>query len=137
MSFKSSLGLTGNIHTERKEDKDFFNLKMAVTPYIMFARIYSVYHKISLSNTVGRLQALHDAQVIPFSTFQEIMFGYSFLMQLRYRHQVDRLEKDEEINNAMDMQELAEAEEIILKKILVQSSDLQNKLNIDFKSTVL
>jgi len=135
--FRSPLGLTGNIHTERRDERDYFNLKTALAPYVMFARIYSIYHKLSLSNTSGRLKALQQLQVLPGSTFDEIMFGYTFLMQQRYRHQVSRLEKEEEIDNSLALQDLTEMEETILKKILAQSADLLNRLNIDFKSTVL
>ncbi len=136
MSFKPVIGITGNIHTERRVDKDYFNLKNAVTPYIMFARVYSIFHKINLTNTAGRFQALFEMQVISRETYQEIMFGYNFLMQLRYRGQVARQQGAEEVNNTIAIQDLTEMEEGILKKILGQSSELQNKLNIDFKSTV-
>jgi PAS domain S-box-containing protein len=137
LSFRSGIGLTGNIHTDRKEDKDFINLKNAVTPYIMFGRIYSIYHKINQSNTAARFRALSEYQVIPPALHQDILFGYHFLMQLRYRHQVSCLEKNQEINNAMPMQDLTQMEETFIKKILAQSAELQNKLNIDFKSSVM
>jgi CBS domain-containing protein len=137
LSFRSGIGLTGNIHTDKKEDRDVLNLKNAVTPYIMFARIYSIYHKVNLSNTVARLQALCDLQIIPVAMQQDLLFGYRYLMQLRYRHQASCLEKNQEINNAMAIQEMTQLEETLIKKILTQSAELQNKLNIDFKSTVM
>ena len=137
LSFKSSIGLTGNIHTEKKDDKELFDLKAGVTPYIMFARIYSIYHKISVSGTTGRFHALYEAQVIPLSTHKEILYGYHFLMQLRYKHQVSQMENHEDINNLLDIHELSEVEETALKKILSQFADLQNRLNIDFKRSIL
>jgi PAS domain S-box-containing protein len=135
--FRSPLGITGSIHAEKRDEKDYFNLKNALAPFVMFARIYSIHHKLSLSNTAGRLKALQALQVLTGSNFDEIMFGYNFLMQQRYRHQVSRLEKGEEVDNSLALQDLTELEETILKKILTQSADLLNKLNIDFKSTVL
>ena len=137
LSFKSSIGLTGNIHTEKKDDKELFDLKAGITPYIMFARIYSIYHKITVSGTTGRFHALYEAQVIPLSTHKEILYGYHFLMQLRYKHQVSQMEKHEDINNLLDIHELSEVEETVLKKILSQFADLQNRLNIDFKRSIL
>lgn len=137
LSFRSSIGLTGNIHTDKKEDRDVLNLKNAVTPYIMFARIYSIYHKVNLSNTVARLHALCDLQIIPVAMQQDLLFGYRYLMQLRYRHQANCLEKNQKINNAMAIQEMTQLEETLIKKILTQSAELQNKLNIDFKSTAM
>jgi CBS domain-containing protein len=137
MSFKSALGITGNIHAEKKEDKDYFNLKNALTPYIMFARAYALKHKISLTNTQSRIRALSDAQIITTESSKEISFGYDFMMQLRYRNQVEQIENEEDVNNVLVLQDLSEMEEVILKKVLGQSSELQNKLNIDFKGTVL
>jgi len=136
MSFKPAIGLTGNIHTERKGERDYFNLKNAVTPYIMFARIYSIFHKVNLTNTAGRFQALFEMQAIPRETYREMMFGYNFLMQLRYRSQVALELEAESVNNTIALQDLTAVEEGILKKILGQSSEFQNRLNIDFKSAV-
>lgn len=135
--FRAPLGITGNIHTERRDEKDYLNLKTALTPYVMFARIYSIYYKLSLSNTAGRLRELQKLQLLPGLNFDEIIFGYNFLMQQRYRHQVSRLEKEEEIDNSLALQDMTEIEEIILKRILAHSAELLNKLNIDFKSAVL
>ena len=137
LSFKPSVGLTGAIHTEKKDDRELFDLKYGITPYVMFARIYSVFHKITSTNTAGRIRALYEAQVIPYSTYKEILFGYNFLMQLRYQHQVSQLDHHEEVNNLVDLHGLLEAEEATLKKVLSQIADLQSRLNIDFKRSIL
>jgi PAS domain S-box-containing protein len=137
LSFKPSLGLTGTIHTEKKDDRELFDLKYGITPYVMFARIYSVFYKIIPTNTTGRIRALFEAQGIPLSTYKEILFGYNFLMQLRYQHQIKQFENHEVVNNLIDLQELLEAEEATLKKVLSQITDLQSRLNIDFKRSIL
>ncbi|MDP1620969.1 MAG: DUF294 nucleotidyltransferase-like domain-containing protein [Bacteroidales bacterium] len=137
LSFKPSMGITGAIHTEKRDNKELFDLKNAVTPYIMFARIYAIFHKIPAANTIGRIQALYALQVIPLATCRDVSFGYDFLMMLRYKHQVARLESSGEINNLIDLNELPEVEETVLKKTLSLVSDFQNRLNIDFKRSIL
>jgi PAS domain S-box-containing protein len=137
LSFKPSLGLTGTILTEKKEDHELFDLKYGITPYVMFARIYSVFYKIIPTNTTSRIRALFEAQGIPLSTCKEILFGYNFLMQLRYQHQIKQFENHETVNNLVDLQELLEAEEATLKKVLSRIADLQSRLNIDFKRSIL
>ncbi len=137
LSFKPPIGLTGAIHTEKKEDRELFDLKYGMTPYVMFARIYAVFQKIACTSTSGRIQSLYDSQVIPLSTYKEIVFGYNFLMQLRYKHQVTQFENHEEINNLLDIHGLSEAEETTLKKVLSHITDLQSRLNIDFKRSIL
>jgi CBS domain-containing protein len=137
LSFKPSIGLTGALHTEKKDDRELFDLKYGITPYVMFARIYSVFHKITHTGTSGRIQSLWETQIIPHSTYKEIVFGYNFLMMLRYKQQISQLENHEEINNLLDIHMLSEAEETTLKKILSQIADLQSRLNIDFKRSIL
>jgi PAS domain S-box-containing protein len=137
LSFKPSIGLTGAIHSEKRDDKELFDLKYGITPYVMLARIYSIYYKFSTSNTTARVQALYDTKVIPLSTYKEILFGYNFLMQLRYKNQVAQTERHEDVNNMIDLHGLIEVEEATLKKVLAQITDLQSRLNIDFKRSIL
>jgi PAS domain S-box-containing protein len=137
LSMKPSIGMTGAIHVEKKESRELFDLKSGVTPYIAFARIYSLFHKIPATNTSARIHALYELKAIPLTTMKEVLFGYEFLMMLRYRQQVATMEKSHEINNMIDLRELLDVEELILKKSLSHISDFQNRLNIDFKKTIL
>jgi hypothetical protein len=41
------------------------------------------------------------------------------------------------VNNLVDLHGLLEAEEATLKKVLSQIADLQSRLNIDFKRSIL
>ncbi len=137
LSFKPSVGLTGAVHTEKKDNKELFDLKNAMIPYIMFARIYSVLHKIPRTNTIGRIQALYASGIIPSSTLKEIIYGYNFLMMLRYRSQAAQFEKSEEVNNLIDLNELPDYEVTVLKKVLSQVTDFQSRINLDFKGSIL
>jgi signal-transduction protein with cAMP-binding, CBS, and nucleotidyltransferase domain len=103
----------------------------------MFARIYAVFYKITTTSTPGRIQALFESQVIPQSTYQELLSGYNFLMLLRYKHQVSQYENQEEINNLLYLNGMPAAEETTLRKTLSQVADMQSRLNIDFKRSVL
>jgi PAS domain S-box-containing protein len=137
LSVKPSLGMTGALHVDKKDNKELFDLKIALTPYISFARIYALFHKVSATNTLARIQALYETQAIPLTTLREFSHGYEFLMMMRYKHQVAQREKSEEVNNLIDLQGLLEVEEFLLKKTLSQVADFQNRLNVDFKRSVL
>jgi PAS domain S-box-containing protein len=137
LSAKPSIGKTGIIHVEKKDNRELFDLKNAVSPYISFARIYALFHKIPDTNTTARIQLLYKSQAIPLSTMKEVLFGYHFLMTLRYKQQIHQQQLGGEINNMLDIKDLLDIEELILKKTLSQISDFQNRLNIDFKRTLL
>lgn len=137
LSFKPSIGITGALHTEKKDNKEMFDLKHALVPYTMFARIYAVFHKVPTSNTMERIQALYASQVIPVTTYKEITYGYKFLMMLRYKNQVAQMKKSEEVSNIIDLNELLDIEATVLKKVVSQVADFQSRLNIDFKRSIL
>ncbi len=137
LSIKSSIGITGALHGEKRDNKELFDLKIAMSPYIAFARIYALFYKIPATNTIDRIQALYDTQAIPLTTMKEISFGYDLLMMLRYKNQIAQQEKSWEVNNLVDLRDLLEVEEVVLKKTLSQVADFQNRLNIDFKRSIL
>jgi len=137
LSVRPLVGLTGGLHTEKLEDKELLDLKAALTPFIMFGRIYSIRHKIRLTNTTGRFQSLQAMQVLPPAVCRELLFGYHLLMQIRYRNQAGQIEKGEVAGNTLDLQELPDAEVSLLKKIITATTAMQNQLNIDFKRSVL
>jgi PAS domain S-box-containing protein len=137
LSIKPSIGITGTLHAEKKDNKELFDLKTALGPYIAFARIYALFYKIPATNTIDRIQALYGTQAIPLTTMKEISYGYDLLMMLRYKHQIVQQEKTFEVNNLVDLRDLLEVEEVVLKKTLSQVADFQNRLNIDFKRSIL
>jgi len=134
---KQPVGITGSIHIQKREEKDIIDLKMAISPYVIFGRIYALHNHLIPTSTSMRFDALYQKQIITQSLYREAGFGYRFLMQLRLRHQARQYEKGESINNMLALQDLTETEEVILRKIIHFAGELQGKLNIDFKSSVL
>jgi PAS domain S-box-containing protein len=136
INFKPALGFTGNIITEKRDNRDLFDLKNAITPVVMFARFYALFKNINKTNTVDRLTALNKEQVISNNDFHEILFGYNFLMRLRYKHQVHMIKNNLEPDNRIDIRELADIEISIIKKIFSSVSIVQTMLSNEFKKTI-
>ena len=112
------------------------NLKSALIPIIMFARIYALQHDIRCSNTIDRLSALKDRRLVSDDTIDEIIYAYNFLMKLRFRNQVHLYEKNQSLTNDLHSRTLPEPEILLLKKVLSSIRDYQNKIKIDFRITV-
>ena len=115
---------------------DLVDLKSAVVPIIMFARIYALQNHIHSTNTLDRLHTLKEKHIVNEATIDEIIYAYNFLMKLRFKNQVDLLEMNAGVSNALNTKKMKEIELYLLKKVLSLIPDYQNKLKIDFRISV-
>jgi CBS domain-containing protein len=124
---------SGNILSDK--NAELIDLKSAVTPFIMFARTYSLQNNILYSNTIERLTALKEKHIISEKIVDEIVFGYNFLMKLRFRNQVDLSENNLPLSNSLNSRNLIDPELFLLKKVLGAIPDYQNIIKTDFRIT--
>jgi len=136
LNFKTAVRFTGNIITEKRDNRELFDLKYAITPVVMFARIYALYKNIDSSNTVERLTILNREQVLSDNDFNEILFGYNYLMQLRYKHQIEMADRNLPPDNLIDIKELTDIEMTLIKKIFASVTRLQSMLSMQFKKVI-
>jgi CBS domain-containing protein len=138
LHYKPPLGFFGNILVESKgKYKDAFDVKAAMMPIIDFARIYALKHHVEETNTQERLFKLHLLKVLTWEEYNELEQAYSFLMQLRFRHQV-RMASHEKVppDNFVNLKKLSRIEQTMLKEIFKRIDKFQSKLNIDFTGLV-
>lgn len=135
LSFKSAVKITGSIATEKRENRELFDLKYAVTPMVMFARIFALYKQIDATGTVERLTLLNREGVLSDREFREVRFGYTCLMHLRYRHQAAMVDRGLPADNLIDIRELTDTEISLIKKIFALITRLQSLLSQQFKKT--
>jgi signal-transduction protein with cAMP-binding, CBS, and nucleotidyltransferase domain len=88
--------------------------------------------KLSETNTIQRLHALRDAQVVSQSTFSEISETYRRLMALRLRHQVVLIRSGSIVNNFVEPAQLSSFDRIILKHALSEIATMLRKISFDF-----
>jgi CBS domain-containing protein len=124
---------SGNILSDR--NADIIDLKNAVSPITMFARTYSIQNNIGYSNTLDRLVALKEKQILTETTADEIIYSYNFLMKLRFRNQADLLKNNLPLSNSMNIKKLIELELYLLKKVLLVIPEIQNRIKTDFRIT--
>jgi len=89
------------------------------------------------TNTQERLFKLHLLKLLTWEEYNELEQAYSFLMQLRFRHQV-RMASHEKVppDNFVNFKKLSRIEQTMLKEIFKRIDKFQSKLNIDFTGLV-
>jgi len=112
------------------------DVKWALLPIIEIARIYSLKHTIPKTNTIERLDLLHEKGVYTTTGRNDIAHAYTFLMQLRFHHQARLLSRNASPNNNINTHDLTDMEKLILRRVLSQIDDFQTKLSLDFTGTM-
>jgi CBS domain-containing protein len=136
-SFKPSLSFSGNIIVEsNKPGEDVLDIKHALIPIIMFARIYSLQNDIRCTNTVERIMKLYEKQIINSDALTEMIFAYNYLMRIRFIHQLLCIQNKNPTTNLVNIKRLTEIELMTMKKIFSQISNYQTRLNFEFKGTI-
>ena len=115
------------------EHRDSLDIKAAIQPIVDFARVYALHNKIPKTNTWERLEEIAAQKVITREEYNEIETAYSYLMQVRFVHQVKKIvEQDKEPDNYITPKHLSRIEQTMLKEIFVRVEKFQAKLNFDF-----
>ncbi len=79
---------------------------------------------------------LYAKGVLTKTSHEEIIDSYNYLMQKRFKNQVEALNNNVKVDNYLDPKELSNIEQIMLKKIFAQISNFQAKLNYEFVGSI-
>ena len=112
------------------------DLKKILLPITSFIRLYTLYNKIDKTNSLARIKQLHLQEIINKSMCDELVLSYNYLMNLRFRSQASRILQSKAPNNSIDVNTLTHIEVSTIKKIFDEISNLQTKLNFDFKGSM-
>jgi CBS domain-containing protein len=116
------------------EHRNALNLKTkGLVPFVDFARIFALKHGITESNTLLRLQLLHERGHIGSEMYHETVKAYEFLMQLRLVHQLRKMEAEEEPNNYINPASLSDLEKQTLKESFEVVRRLQSHIKTEFR----
>ena len=129
--FKVPIDFFGKLSVESGgEHPNTFNIKHAMAQIVGFARIYAIYYGLDCTNTLQRINRLLETNVLNNAVHQEIVESYNYLMQLRLRHQVRRLDEGHEPDNHFNAGELSHMEKELLEKIFGQINQLRKRLSL-------
>ena len=127
--FKLPVDFFGNITVDSGGDHpNTFNIKHVIALIVGYARLYAINFSLEETNTLQRLDRLKSRSFIGRELHEDITEAYNYLMQIRFTHQVNRLNNGEEPDNHIYLEELNYMEKSALKKIFSQVGSLQKKL---------
>ncbi len=115
---------------------EYIDLKNAVIPIIMFARVYALKNGITNTNTLERLNMLREKNLIKEELVKELIFIYGSLMKYRFKNQLINIENQIEISNKMLIGSISETELSLLKKLVSSIPDYISLLKYDFRLDV-
>jgi len=112
---------------------EVMDLKTGIMPITDFTRVYSLYHKISESNTILRLEKIFQKGELEKVEYEELIHAYDFLMGVRFKRQITALLENEIPKNIISAQDLTEIERNTIRSIFSHISALQSRLVDDAK----
>jgi len=125
--FKSATSDSPSAKTE------VMDLKTGIMPITDFARVYSLYHRISESNTLLRLEKIFQKGELEKGEYEELFHAYDFLMSVRFKRQITALLENEIPRNIISAQDLTEIERSTIRSIFSRITTYQSRLVNDVK----
>lgn len=125
------LGFFGGFKYPADEGLD---VKKAMLPAVNYARLYALRHHIHHPNTLRRLQELKSNNILPENEVDELSETYTFVMDLRLRHQLALLKKNETPDNNIIPEKYPKETQDKLKKALKKMKSLQQHLRLEYSS---
>lgn len=134
LHFKPPLGFFRNFVVESKgEHRDSLDLKAAMMPIVDIVRIYALKNRIEATNTMERLEGLHQAGVLSKETYNELDLAYGFLMQMRFSRQVNAVVSENSTpDNYINPKKLSPVERTMLKEIFKLIENYQTRISFEF-----
>jgi signal-transduction protein with cAMP-binding, CBS, and nucleotidyltransferase domain/PAS domain-containing protein len=134
LKYKSVVNLFGNIIGNSKhENNSALDIKKIILPIVSFIRLYALKNNIAETNSILRLEKLHELNFINKTLYTEVKVSYNYLMLMRFRFQASELLKKQSPDNLININELSDIEKTTIKKIIIEISNLQTQINFDFK----
>jgi CBS domain-containing protein len=101
--------------------------------FVDFARGMSLKYGIGKTNTLERLHAIREKQLIPKELCTELVESYEVLMHIKLVHQLHLFENGQEIHNYIPPEELSDLEKQTLKEVFEVIRRLQELARIEFQ----
>lgn len=115
------------------DDEGYTDLKLRGTAIVVdAARLYSLAHGITATNTRERLQAIGERLGAKEREYESWIVGFEFLQTLRLRIQIDG-ETDPDRPNALMIRKLNTIDRRILKETLRVAGELQQRMKLDYE----
>ncbi len=130
LQFKPPTRLFGRIIGNEQPGQ--LDLKDAMIPIISFARLYALRQQVDANNTLDRLKALAEVDILPETSARELAESYDFLLRLRLRQQTETQTAGQIPDNTINLRRLSHAEQMLLNQSFAQIIAVQKRISYDF-----
>ena len=114
------------------ENKDDFNIKSrAIRPLVDAARIYSLYHNISVNNTIARYEKIIEAEPQNKDIFESCANAFKILLQFRTSQGLTNNDDGKFVN----INDLSKADRLKLKGCFKPIKNIQESLKLRFNTS--
>ena len=116
------------------ENKDNFDIKSrAIRPLVDAARIFSLYHNISLNSTIARYEKLIEIEPENKDSFESCINAFKILLQFRTSQGLT----NNDSGKFVDIKSLSKADRLKLKSCFKPIKNIQESLKIRFNVSLL
>ena len=137
LQYEPPLTFFKGIRTFTMGEQKVFDIKKAMTPIVDITRVFALKHKIFMTNTGERLDALALEGHITEEELLELKQSYYYLMGLRLDRQAKQIMFDKvEPENFISIESLTKIEKVTLIEIFKVIKNFQMKVKITFTNTI-
>jgi CBS domain-containing protein len=138
LQYEPPLTFFNNIRTFKKDSREVFDIKRAMSPIVDLVRVYALRNRVFEVNTGERMKALKEKGIFSESEYHELMQSYYFLMNLRLKKQTEQIMQDHtEPDNYIELSQLSKIERVTLKEIFKIIENFQSKIKVSFTGSLL
>jgi len=124
ISFETPLGLFSDFVVDKDLHKDELDIKKGgIFPIVHGIRTLAIEKNLEETNTIDRLKALRELGVLDDEFTNEIIESFNFLLTLRLKFRLEKIDKREELDNYINPSKLT----ILEKDLLKDSFKIVNK----------
>ncbi|MFP4579168.1 MAG: DUF294 nucleotidyltransferase-like domain-containing protein [Candidatus Sumerlaeia bacterium] len=133
LAYKPPVGMFGQLLTGASgSDSRTLSIKDAMIPLVHFARLYALQQEMEETNTFERLDRLRADKILRQDNYRDTLAAYSFLMQLRLKHQAELIADEKQPDNFINPKVLSHLDASTIKQAFSQIGLVQKKISYDF-----
>ncbi len=119
IQFETPLGFFSDFVVDKDKHKDELDIKKgAIFPVVHGVRSLALEKNIYVTSTIERLKKLNDLDVIDKEFTTEIIESFNFLLSLRLRFRLEKIDKRVDLDNYINPSKLTMLEKDLLKDSL-------------------
>ncbi|MGB3750967.1 MAG: putative nucleotidyltransferase substrate binding domain-containing protein, partial [Arcobacteraceae bacterium] len=138
LSFETPLSMFSDFVVDKDKHKDELDLKKGgIFPIVHGTRSLSIEKQIDETSTFERLKELHKRGIIDKEFRNELMEAFNFFLSLRLKFRLEKIDRNESLDNYINPSKLSMLEKDLLKDSLKIVNRFKKFINFHFKLNVI